>query len=133
MEPKFILDLEEKKKYVEYFYEVVRFDSRRDDFRPRLFLQTLEGYTNLKGHAFDEAFWMFFAHEIPEGEPDWFESGIEIRIDWPAVDEDVVVPLSYQEFYPMLCEECEKYLEERPEDRERVHELLGQIKIALKV
>ena len=132
MEPKFILDLEEKKKYVEYFYEVVRFDSRRD-FRPRLFLQTLEGYTNLKGHAFGEAFWMFFAHEIPEGEPDWFESGIEIRIDWPAVDEDVVIPLSYEEFYPMLCEECGKYLEERPEDRAEVQELLGRIKVALTI
>jgi len=132
MEPKFILNLEEKKKYVEYFYEVVRFDSRRD-FWPRLFLQTLEGYTNLKGNAIGEAYELLFAHEIPEGEPDWFESGIEIRIDWPAVDEDVVIPLSYEEFYPMLCEECGKYLEERPEDRAEVQELLGRIKVALTI
>lgn len=133
MKPKFILDVMEKKKYVEDFYEMMRFYSRADFFRPQFFLQTLKGYLKLEGNVIGEAYELLFAHEIPEGEPDWFESGIEIRIDWPAVDEDVVIPLSYEEFYPMLCEECEKYLEERPEDRERVQELLGRIKIALKV
>lgn len=49
------------------------------------------------------------------------------------MDEDVVIPLSYEEFYPMLCEECEKYLEERPEDRAEVQELLGRIKVALTI
>ena len=131
MEPRFILDLIQKRKYVANFYAMLRFDVRT--IRSDAFLKALEGYIELKGNSFAEAYWMFFAHEIPEGEPDWFESGIEIRIDWPAADEDVVMPLSYEEFYSMLCEECGKYLEERPEDREKVQELLGQIKIALKV
>ena len=132
MEPKFILELKEKRKYVGDFYSMLRFDVRTG-YKPKGFLQALEGYIKLQGSSINEEHWMFFAHEIPEGEPDWFESGIEIRIDWPAVDVDVVIPLSYEEFYPMLCEECEKYLEERPEDREREQELLGRIKIALKV
>ena len=132
MEPKFILELKEKRKYVGDFYSMLRFDVRTG-YKPKGFLQALEGYIKLQGSSINEEHWMFFAHEIPEGEPDWFESGIEIRIDWPAVDEDVVIPLSYEEFYPMLCEECGKYLEERPEDREKVQELLRQIKIALKV
>ncbi len=132
MEPKFIVNLAEKRKYVEYFYKELRADVK-SGYRPRAFLWALENYANLKGSCFSEVFWLFFAHEIPEGEPDWFENGIEIRIDWPVVKEDVVIPLSYEEFYPMLCEECEKYLEERPEDREKVQGLLGQIKIALKV
>ena len=132
METRFISNMTEKKLHVKNFYRALRFFSRYD-LKPRLFLETLRGYAELKGNSIDEAYELLFAHEIPEGEPDSFESGIEIRIDWPAVKEDVVIPLSHEEFYPMLCEECGKYLEERPEDRERVQELLGQIKIALKV
>ena len=132
MEIKFISNMAEKKMYVKNFYRTLRFFSRYD-LKPQLFLETLGGYAELKGNSIDEAYEMLFAHEIPEGEPDWFESGIEIRIDCPGEKKNVVIPLSYEEFYPMLCEECEKYLEERPEDREKVQELLGQIKIALKV
>ena len=132
METRFISNMAEKKLHVKNFYRALRFFSRYD-LKPRLFLETLRGYAELKGNSIDEAYELLFAHEIPEGEPDWFESGIEIRIDWPAVDEDVVIPLSYEEFYPMLCEECEKYLEERPEDRAEVQELLGRIKVALTI
>ena len=133
MEPRCVTDATEKKKYVEDFYAQLRYDSRMD-FKPYAFLQALEGYAKLEGNYIGEEYRMYFAHEIPEGEPDSFESGIEIRIGWPAVEaEDVIIPLSYEEFYPLLCEECEKYLQERPEDRGKVRELLGRIKAALKV
>ena len=127
MEPKFILELKEKRKYVRDFYSMLRFDVRT--IHPKAFLNALDGYVKLKGSAFAETHWMFFAHEIPEGEPDWFESGIEIRIDWPAVDEDVVIPLSYEEFYPMLCEECEKYLRKGRRTGKKCKSCLGRLKL----
>ena len=130
-EPKFITDAKGKKKYVKEFYGILRFITQ--ELFPKKFLQALESYAALKGNSINEEYGMYFAHEIPEGEPDSFESGIEIDISWPAVEEDVIIPLSYEEFYPMLCEECEKYLEERPEDRQKVQELLAKIKAALKV
>ena len=131
MEPKYIMDLTEKKKYVQIFYEILMFETKL--FYPRKFLQALEGYARLEGNSVNEEYQMYFANEIPEGEPDSFESGIEIDISWPAVDEDIIIPLSHEEFYPMLCEECEKYLEEHPEDEEEVQELLAKIKVALNV
>ena len=129
---KFIQKRDEKREYVAEFYSQVRFDASVD-FRPKAFLAALDDYINLKGNCIDEAYWLFFSHEISKNEPDSFDSGIEIRIAWPAVKEDIIIPLAYEEFYPMLCEECEKYLEERPEDRQQVQELLARIKVALNV
>ena len=129
---KFIQKRDEKREYVAEFYSQVRFDASAD-FRPKAFLVALDGYVNLRGNYIDEAYQLIFAHETSEGDSDYFAAGIELRICWPAVEEAVIIPLTYEEFYPMLCEECEKYLEERPEDRQQVQELLAKIKAALGV
>ena len=132
MEPRYIEDELEKRRYVNDFFEILRFLTKH--FFPQKFLQALEGYARLEGNSVNEEYRMYFANEIPKGEPDSFESGIEIRIGWPAVEaEDVFIALSHEELYPMLCEECEKYLEEHPEDEEEVQELLAKIKVALNV
>lgn len=129
---KWIQKRDEKREYVKQFYGEIRFDENIG-LRSKAFLKALKGYVDLKGNYIDETTALCFSHETSEGDSDYFAAGIELRICWPAVEEAVIIPLSYEEFYPMLCEECEKYLEERPEDRQQVQELLQKIKAALKV
>ncbi len=88
---KWIQKRDEKREYVAEFYSQVRFDASVD-FRPKAFLAALDGYVNLRGNYIDEAYQLIFAHETSEGDSDYFAAGIELRICWPAVDEDIIIP-----------------------------------------
>ena len=125
-----IINEGEKRKSVEEFFGLLRFFT--SNANKELFLHALQCYAVQKGHGIVEGYSMVFSVKT-EKQENYGDDKIQICLTQPAVDRAVITPLTYEEFYPMLCEECEKYLEERPEDRQQVQELLAKIKAALGV
>lgn len=129
---KLIVDKKEKRKSVDDFFGLLRFLA--SNANKELFLQALWLYAMQKGHGIVEGYSIAFSKEAEKQEGQHcIDSEIQIRLTQPAVERATITSLTYEEFYPMLCEECEKYLAERPEDRKKVQELLAKIKVALGV
>lgn len=111
-----ILDKEKIKEYVKYYYDLL------DDSK---FKKALLNYSQLRGYGVIEDIWCCFANEYEEWEEDYFrESGIAFYFDYPAVKEDCYIILENKEFYQYLVEQCEEYINRRPNDKNEIEELL---------
>ncbi|MFP7470771.1 ribonuclease toxin immunity protein CdiI [Niallia taxi] len=113
------LTKEEKRKLIRFYYAHMGIGR---------FLTILEQYSKGWGYG-DEYARYVFASYYEDWEEDYFgEEGIAYYIDAPAADEDTEIILDYQTFYQYLKDDCEDYLQQRPEDREKVQEYLQKIK-----
>ncbi|CAM2896601.1 ribonuclease toxin immunity protein CdiI [Hathewaya histolytica] len=94
-------------------------------------LFVLDKYSNCEGFGV-ENIWCCFANEFQEWEEDYFgESGVEYYFDYPALEKDCMVILTYKEFYEYLLDFCKKYVEKHSEEKDIIYEYLNNIKVNL--
>ena len=61
------------------------------------------------------------------------DSGVMFYYDYPAEEEDTAIFLTNEEFFGVLQEKSEEYLQKHAEDRQEVAELLKEIRKKLNV
>ncbi|CAM2897921.1 ribonuclease toxin immunity protein CdiI [Hathewaya histolytica] len=94
-------------------------------------IDALDNYSKLEGFGI-KGIWCCFANEYEEWEEDYFgESGVAYYFDYPAVEKDCIVILTYKEFYKYLLDVCEKYVEKHSEEKGIIYEYLNKIKVNL--
>ncbi|UOQ50383.1 ribonuclease toxin immunity protein CdiI [Gracilibacillus caseinilyticus] len=87
------------------------------------FLRILRSYANGEGYG-DEYARFVFADYYEEWEEDYFgKDRIAYYIDRPLVEKDEEITLDYSTLYRYLREDCDRYLEEYPQDKSEVEEL----------
>lgn len=112
-----------KKELIDYFYDILI------KLRPNIFLDVLQGYSNLQGHSVTEDMICYFANEIPKDEEDYFgDTGIEYCFFSPSVENDTIVVLSNSEFYEFLQEKVKLYIADNSVFEIEILELLSEIK-----
>ncbi|WP_205687132.1 ribonuclease toxin immunity protein CdiI [Clostridium septicum] len=101
-----ITNKEDINKYIKYYYEHIG---------EKNLLKALTNYSDSRGFGIEDI-WCCFANEYEEWEEDYFgESGVAYYFDYPAVDKDCIVILTYEEFYKCLSDVCKKYVENNEE------------------
>ena len=95
------------------------------------FTQALKSFAKGEGYG-QEYVCCIFANEFRTWEEEYFGStGVQISIDYPAYDEDVVAIVSNEEFFEYLTNECIKFINEFPDKKDEVNDYLNKIKINL--
>ena len=124
----YIESLEDKNKYIKKYYEdMSMLDAKQ-------LLKALKKYSKGEGYAISQELRCCFANEFEAWEEDYFgEEGVAYYFDYPAVEKDCIVVLSYSEFYKYLTEECEKYIKRNFNEEKEVKEYLEKIKENLKL
>ena len=98
----------------------------------------LEGVKYLKfegnGNAINEEMRCFFANEFPENDEEYFgEEGIAFNFDNPAVPEDCIVILTYENFYEVVKAGFANYVRNNQESQNEIWLLLTCLKEAIGV
>lgn len=99
-------------------------------FREKKVIDVLKGYCQLEGNAINEELKCFFATEFPnKNDEEYFgESGVAFYLDYPAVDEDCIVVLTYDEFFEVVKIRYENYMKDNQEKRDEILFLLDSLK-----
>ncbi|MEG1285267.1 MAG: ribonuclease toxin immunity protein CdiI [Romboutsia sp.] len=122
----YVNNILDKKKLLEYYYNYKKFTKGEH------LLKTLERHSNFQGDAISQEVRCCFATEFYDWEEDYFgESGVAYYFDYPAVEKDCIVILTYEEFYKYLSDVCKKYVENNEEQKVVIYEYLNKIKINL--
>lgn len=94
----------------------------------------MKGYCELKGNAINDYMSCHFANEFTKNDEEYFgEEGIAFYLDYPAVDEDCIVILTYEEFFNITKTKFENYIGYNQDSKEKVQELLLCLKKSLKI
>lgn len=104
-------------------------------FREKKVIDALLGFSNFRGFAIDEYMSCHFAKEFPDrNDEEYFgEEGVVFYLDYPAVQEDVVVVLTNEEFYQVVKDCYDDYAMNHKEKQEQVVKLLSELKRNLDV
>ena len=122
------LKFEGNENLINWFYDIL-FDWRED-----WAMDALKGYSNLTGNAINEEMRCFFANEFPQNDEEYFgEEGIAFYFDVPAVPEDCVIILTYEEFYDVVKTRYENYARNHQEKQDEIGLLLKNLKKAIKI
>jgi len=114
-----INDMENTDKHIKYYYEHIG-----DGY----FKKALSNYSESRGFGIEDI-WCCFANEFEAWEEDYFgEEGVAYYFDYPAVEKDCIVILSYSEFYKYLTEACEEYIKRNVNEEKEVKVYLKKIK-----
>lgn len=98
------------------------------EWRTKNFINVLQGYSKLEGNAVNEEMRCYFASEYQKNEEEYFgDTGIAFYFDYPAVDKDCIVILSYNEFWDVLNEKCQDYLRLDSSKEDEIAKLLSCI------
>lgn len=109
----------EIEQYIKYYYKHIG-----DNY----LLQALINYSELKGFGIEDI-WCCFANEYEEWEEDYFgESGVAYYFDYPAVENDCIIILNYQNFFRYLFDACQEYINRYPENEKNIYKYLDIIK-----
>lgn len=94
----------------------------------------LKGYCELKGNAINDYMSCHFANEFSKNEEKYFgEEGIAFYLDYPAVDEDCIVILTYEEFFGIAKKSYENYIKRNQDSQDEIQELLSCLRKNLKI
>ncbi len=110
-----------------FYYCLINWD-------PAKFVPSLKKHAQLEGIAQNEEIGFHFASEVEKDDEEYFgDSGVMFYYDYPAEEEDTAIFLTNEEFFGVLQEKSEEYLQKRAEDRQEVAELLKEIRKKLNV
>ena len=119
---------EKGKRLVDNFYFMLI------NWNPKNFLPSLKKNAQLEGDFFTQEISSYFASEIEKGDEEYFgDNGVVFYYFYPAEEEDTAVLLTNEEFFGVLQEKSEEYLQKHAEDRQEVMELLKEIRKKLNV
>ncbi|MFX0549327.1 ribonuclease toxin immunity protein CdiI [Hathewaya histolytica] len=122
----YIDDIEDRDKFLKMYYKNMMF------FNEKHLKKALERHSKFEGDAISQELRCCFANEFEEWEEDYFgESGVAYYFDYPAVEKDCIVILTYKEFYEYLLYACKKYIEKHSEEKDIIYEYLNKIKVNL--
>ncbi len=124
------LHYEDKKgeELIDWFYRMLI------NWEAEKFVPSLRKNAQLEGVAQNEEISYSFASEIEKDDEEYFgDSGVMFYYFYPAEEEDTAVLLTNEEFFGVLQEKSEEYLQKYAEDREEVTELLKEIRKKLNV
>ena len=94
----------------------------------RYFTEALKSFSIGEGYG-QEYVCCTFPGDYQQWEEGYFgDSGVKITADYPAVDNDVLAIISYEEFFGYLLEEADKFISEFSEKNCEVNEYLAKIK-----
>jgi hypothetical protein len=98
------------------------------------FLEALKGYSDLKGNAVNNEMNCYFASELDPNDEDYFgDTGVAFYVDYPDVEEEGIIVLTNREFYDILINKCNDYLQIESGHQNEVQTLLNIIKRKLNV
>ena len=104
-------------------------------FREQKVIDVLRGYCELKGNTINDYMSCHFATEFSDkNDEEYFgENGVVFYLDYPAVDEDCVVVLSYDEFLEVVKCRYKEYMNTNSEKKDEIRQLLYSLEKELKV
>ncbi|PWL50740.1 MAG: hypothetical protein DBY36_05910 [Clostridiales bacterium] len=121
-------DDEKGKRLVDDFYFILI------NWNMKKYIPSLQRNAQLEGIAQDEEIRFHFASEVEKDDEEYFgDSGVMFYYDYPAEEEDTAIFLTNEEFFGVLQEKSEEYLQKHAEDRQEVAELLKEIRKKLNV
>jgi len=121
------LKFEGNENLIDSFYDILF------NWREKKVIDVLKGYCNLNGNAVNEEMRCFFANEFPKNDEEYFgEEGIAFYFDNPAVPEDCIVILTYEEFYDVVKTRFENYVRNNQESQDEIGLLLKSLEMAIK-
>lgn len=96
-------------------------------FKEQKAVDVLKGYCELKGHAINDYMSCHFATEFSDkNDEEYFgENGVVFYLDYPAVDKDCAIVLSYDEFLGVVKCRYEQYINANSEKKEEILQLLN--------
>lgn len=122
----YVNDIADKKRLLDYYYNDKKFINGEH------ILKTLEKHLKFQGDAINQEVRCCFATEFSEWEEDYFgNSGVAYYFDYPAVEKDCIVILTYKEFYEYLSNVCKRYVNKHEEEKEVIYGYLEKIKMNL--
>lgn len=122
------LKLEGNENLINNFYDILF------NWRGNRVIETLKGYCNLNGNAVNKEMRCFFANEFSKNDEEYFgEEGIAFYFDNPAVPEDCIVILTYEEFYDVVKTRFENYVRNNQENQDEIWLLIKNLKRAIKI
>lgn len=95
-------------------------------FKQQKVVDVLKGYCRLKGNAINDYMSCHFATEFSNKDDEEYfgESGVVFYLDYPAVDNDCAIVLSYDEFLEVVKCRCKEYISVNPEKNDEIVQLL---------
>lgn len=98
-------------------------------FREKKIIEVLKQYCELKGNAINDFLSCHFATEFPDkNDEEYFgEKGVVFYLDYPAVDNDCIVVLTYEEFLEVVKQRYKTYAKEHPETQKEINDLLESL------
>ena len=95
------------------------------------FIQALKKFAKGEGYG-QEYVCCIFASDYETLEEGYFGStGVKVRVDYPAYNEDVIAIVSNEEFFEYLTNEYIKFINKFPDKKDEVNDYLEEIKNAL--
>ena len=95
-------------------------------FKQPKVVDVLKGYCKLKGNAINDYMSCHFATEFSnKNDEEYFgENGVVFYLDYPAVDKDCAIVLSYDEFLEVVKCRYKEYISVNPEKKDEIIQLL---------
>ena len=103
-------------------------------FRDKKAIDVLKKYCELRGNAINDFMSCHFATEFPDkNDEEYFGgNGVVFYLDYPAVDEDCAVILTYDEFLEVVKRKYESYIQDNQEKRDEIILLLESLEKVIK-
>ena len=121
-------------RYQENEYLIKEYFDALFFFREKTVIDVLKGYCNLKGNAINDYMSCHFANEFLENDEEYFgEKGVAFYLDYPAVDEDCIVILTYEEFFEVVKQSYENYIRSNQNCKDEIQSLLICLRKNLKI
>lgn len=99
--------------------------------RGRYFIEALKSFSIGEGYG-QECVCCTFPNDYVEWEEGYFgNTGVKMSADYPAVDEDIIYIFSYEEFYKILLEKSDEFINKYQDMEDEVNGYLKKIKVVL--
>ena len=117
------------KKLIENFFD---FQFHHKEFCHWEIIPLLKHYCELKGSSLNDYEGFCFSAEFKKGEEDYFgENKVCFTFSEPAVETDIEIVISYEEFYEIVSKYFKEYADSNPKESEEITSLLSVLKTNL--
>ena len=115
--------------FISEFFDAIFF------FRDKKAIDILKKYCELKGNAINDFMSCHFATEFPnKNDEEYFgDKGVVFYLDYPAVDENCAIILTYDEFLEVVKTKYQGYTQGNPEKRNEILFLLETLEKRIKL
>lgn len=98
-------------------------------FREKKAVDALRNFCEFRGYAINDYMRCYFATEFTHNEEDYFgENGVAFYLDSPAVPEDCIMILTYENFEKVVRESYEEYIKGNQDEKNEMTVLLDSLK-----